>query len=271
MSKISVITINYNNALGLEKTMQSVLAQNFDDYEYIVIDGASTDGSIEIIRKLELQVTYWISEPDSGIYNAMNKGIKKASGDFLLFLNSGDFFTDNEVLSDFVKVVKPQTELCSGNLWLSGRNGEEQKLTPPAELTLHNCIEKGLLHPATFIRRDLFHKYGLYNEQNRIVSDWEFFLLVGGLHSVNYQSIDRDIARFDTDGISSLNQVLLRKETKEVLDKLIPLPIRRDMERLSEFEKLANDKVLLNLDMVKQHKMLFRLLSFIIKVLSKFS
>ena len=96
--KLSIITINFNDAKGLEKTIQSVINQTYKDFEYIVVDGASTDGSVDVIKKYSNKLTHWVSEPDTGIYNAMNKGTRMASGEYCLYLNSGDFLADNDVL-----------------------------------------------------------------------------------------------------------------------------------------------------------------------------
>ena len=98
--KFTVITINYNNADGLRQTILSVVGQTCDDYEYVIIDGGSTDGSVEVIKEREDKISYWVSEKDGGIYNAMNKGVKAARGEYLIFMNSGDIFYDNKVLSD---------------------------------------------------------------------------------------------------------------------------------------------------------------------------
>ena len=97
--KISIITINYNDAKGLYKTIQSVINQSFDNYEFIIIDGGSTDDSLTIIDQYKTKIDYFISEPDTGVYNAMNKGIKIAKGEYLIFMNSGDGFYDENVLS----------------------------------------------------------------------------------------------------------------------------------------------------------------------------
>ncbi|MDR2910496.1 MAG: glycosyltransferase [Bacteroidales bacterium] len=93
--KLSIITINLNNVAGLQKTIESVVKQTFTDYEYIVIDGGSTDGSADIIKQHANKITYWVSEPDKGIYNAMNKGIRVAKGEYCLFLNSGDWLINS--------------------------------------------------------------------------------------------------------------------------------------------------------------------------------
>ena len=96
--KYSIITVNYNNKEGLRKTIESVISQTFRDFEYIVIDGGSSDGSAELLKEYSDKITYWVSEPDKGIYNGMNKGIAKATGDYLNFMNSGDCFYDQQVL-----------------------------------------------------------------------------------------------------------------------------------------------------------------------------
>ena len=114
--KISVITINYNNCKGLQRTLRSVLSQTYPILEYIVIDGGSTDGSVEEIRKLESNIDYWVSESDKGIYHAMNKGIRKATGDYCLFLNSGDSLHDVNTLSEFSACLMPNDDLLMGRI-----------------------------------------------------------------------------------------------------------------------------------------------------------
>ena len=102
MTKVSVITISYNNAEGLRRTIESVVAQNYSDYEYIIIDGGSTDNSLQIIESYASHISYWVSEPDKGVYNAMNKGIAQAKGEYLHFLNSGDCYDENlKIVSDW--------------------------------------------------------------------------------------------------------------------------------------------------------------------------
>ncbi len=213
MPLFSIITINYNNAGGLNKTIGSVIQQTFNDFEYIIIDGASADTSLEVIKSFtsippdiyqpsttnhHSLISYWISEPDTGIYNAMNKGIAVASGKYLLFLNSGDTLNNSNVLSNSASTILNSTELFSGCLTLI-EGGNKKVLTPPIELTLYQSVYSGLTHPNTFIKRTLFDKYGLYNENNKIVSDWEFFLVAGGLNVCNYQSTDLIISCFITD------------------------------------------------------------------------
>ncbi len=215
--KLSVITINKNNAKGLEKTIKSVVNQTFNDFEYIVIDGASTDGSIEIIKKYQDKISHWISEPDKGIYNAMNKGIKLARGEYLLFLNSGDKFYDNNVLENVFKHQFDQ-DIVYGNISLD----EKKIVIPPSKLTLKYFFTRTLPHQSTFIKRKLFYEIGFYNEDLKIVSDWKFFLDALILHSFSYKKIDVLIAVYYSDGISSKQRQLIGKERHKILKSYFP-------------------------------------------------
>lgn len=225
MPKFSIITINYNNAQGLNRTMKSVFNQTSKEFEYIVVDGGSTDTSLEIIQQFNdstIQRFQWISEPDAGIYNAMNKGINMATGDYLLFLNSGDWLSSNDVIERVLSYLNIDFEIVSGELELVKSNTDRIKLFPPKAVNLNYCINAGLTHPNTFIKKELFDKYGYYNEQNKIISDWEFFLIACGLHSCKYKSISVLVSCFEMDGVSNQNDGLLRKETQEALKRLLP-------------------------------------------------
>ena len=146
--KLSVITINYNNRDGLRKTIESVVNQTCKDFEYVIIDGGSTDGSVDVIKEYADRINYWVSEPDKGIYNAMNKGIDVAQGEYCLFLNSGDYLFDNYVLSevalhlDGTDVITGCLKLDTGEFWYAHK-----------EITL-SLLYKGfsLSHPASFIK-----------------------------------------------------------------------------------------------------------------------
>ena len=225
MPQLTIITINRNNANGLSRTLSSILSQSETDFEYIVIDGASTDDSLSVIETFKLsnfQTFKSISEPDSGIYNAMNKGIRMATGEYLLFLNSGDCLASDKVIEQVLLHLNKGYEILSGELELLRNNQEPIRLYPPQTINLNYCINEGLTHPNTFIRRDLFDKYGYYNEKNKIISDWEFFLIVCGLHTVNYKALPFLISCFDMNGVSSQNEELLQNETKKALKRLLP-------------------------------------------------
>ena len=282
MPLFSIITINYNNAGGLNKTIGSVIQQTFNDFEYIIIDGASADTSLEVIKSFtsippdiyqpsttnhHSLISYWISEPDTGIYNAMNKGIAVASGKYLLFLNSGDTLNNSNVLSNSASTILNSTELFSGCLTLI-EGGNKKVLTPPIELTLYQSVYSGLTHPNTFIKRTLFDKYGLYNENNKIVSDWEFFLVAGGLNVCNYQSTDLIISCFITDGISSNpNSKILVKETENVLNRLIPHNILSDLKHFRTLENKLNSDVHYIICYLSHYKYIYIIIKFVLKFL----
>src|ERR1035437_6590798 len=186
MPKLSIITVNLNDKNGLEKTIGSLLAQTFNEFEFIIIDGGSTDGSVEVIKKHPEKIKYWISEPDKGIYNAMNKGILKASGDYFFFLNSGDYLADNKV---FEKIFNkhPTEDILFGNLYVTINEKIVGKAYGKIKLAFSDVYAHTIKHQAAFIRRELFNKFGLYNEKRKIVADWEFFIKTVGLGNVSYK------------------------------------------------------------------------------------
>jgi glycosyltransferase involved in cell wall biosynthesis len=233
MIKLTVITINYNNAFGLRKTVDSIYSQTYKTFEHIIVDGDSNDGSVDTVQQfmteqstVNLDVSTvqqrLISEPDTGIYNAMNKGIRMATGNYLLFLNSGDRLASVDVIEQVLPYLNNENDIVSGELELVKSGSVVTKLFPPKVLNLNYCINAGLTHPNTFIKRDLFDRYGYYNEQNKIVSDWEFFLIACGLNTCKYKSIPVLVSCFEIDGISSRNDELLKKETQEALQRLLP-------------------------------------------------
>lgn len=210
--KLSVITINYNNRDGLRKTVESVINQTSTQYEYIVIDGGSTDGSVDVIKEYTDKIDYWVSEPDKGIYNAMNKGIAVAKGEYCIFLNSGDWFYDNKILSlifphlDGTDVVAGHLKLDTDGIWYA-----------PEEVTMSMLYGgKTLSHPATFIKTSLLKRY-YYDESYKIVSDWKFFIQIFIYDNASYKPINLIISMFDTNGISSTNKNLCTDETFCVL------------------------------------------------------
>lgn len=201
--RLSIITINYNNAIGLEKTIRSIISQSFQNFEYIVIDGASTDMSVEVIKKYSDQINHWISEPDNGIYNAMNKGIKYACAEYLLFINSGDTLYNENVLQNiFTQNVK--NDLVFGDLHRIFPDGHSDIVNSPDHIGIDHMLNDTLCHPVTLIRRVLFQKYGLYREDLHIVSDWAFFLKIIAFGNVTQQHIPVTITSFAMDGMSSL-------------------------------------------------------------------
>lgn len=201
MLKLSIITINLNNVVGLKRTVESVLSQTWQDFEYIVIDGGSTDGSVEFIKQKSNSIDFWISEKDSGIYNAMNKGIRKATGEYLLFLNSGDYLFTNEVLKENVKYFKEYDLICF-NIKVIGIESP-YIYSFPNELIFSDLYFGSLPHQSTFIKKELFQKIGLYDEGLKIVSDWKFFIIALFKYHCTYIKINKTFATFYLGGVSS--------------------------------------------------------------------
>jgi glycosyltransferase involved in cell wall biosynthesis len=215
---ISIITINYDDAPGLERTIRSVAAQTYRGYEYIVIDGGSKDESKKVIEQLAVHISYWVSEPDKGVYNAMNKGIAKASGEYLLFLNSGDVLEDNDSLSRASKYLG-NDDLVYFDLQVQQADGQRRLKTYPDQLDFRYFIFESLPHPGSFIRKTLFDAVGLYNESFKIASDWAFFLIAICKNQCRYKHVASTVSVFHLDGISSIpgNQELIVAEKKQVL------------------------------------------------------
>ena len=289
--KLSIITINYNNAEGLRKTLASVAAQTYADIEHIIVDGGSTDGSVEIIReyadneaiRLEgykairqessedndtmpnrpiAQSPYrheihWISEPDKGIYNAMNKGIRMATGEYIQILNSGDILAADDVTERMMAALAQQVKgkddskvgtnasrlsplasspiqncpaIFYGNMIKVNAAGKVVGKSGYTEYSLRQFYSSTLNHDCAYIRKDLFEEYGLYDEQLKIVSDWKWYLQAIGLGKVKPEYVDIDVTIFDDGGISETNLALRNTERRGVLEELLPPAILWDYD-----------------------------------------
>lgn len=235
---LSIITINRNNASGLEKTMQSVLDQTYKDFEYIVIDGASTDQSVPLIKQLaENHTIRWVSEPDKGIYNAMNKGIQMANGEYIMILNSGDYLVSNHVIEQMHEslIAHSSPKIFYGNIikiWTDGRTIVDKQLREP--ICFYDFY-RGTLNPdGTWIKRELFDEYGYFDESMRICSDWAWFLNAIGLHSTQAKHTDIDAIYFDMTGVSESGEksrITIQQERRKVLENTLPAPILADYDR----------------------------------------
>ena len=235
---LSIITINYNNAAGLEKTMQSVLSQTSDDFEYVVIDGGSNDGSLDVIKRFEKEFgtrIKWVSERDKGIYNAMNKGIRKAQGEYLEFLNSGDCLVDDQVVERMVGelIKRNYPSIIYGNMLKSMPDGKilRDRCFAGEEITLQGMYHGCLNHSPAYIRASLFEKYGLYDESLRICSDWKWYVSAIVLGTERPEYVDTDVTLFDMTGISETNKGLLDSERSALLREMIPSGILADYDK----------------------------------------
>lgn len=217
MSKISIITINYNDKIGLKKTIESVLNQTYNDFEFIVIDGNSNDGSKELIKDYQDKISYWVSEPDSGVYNAMNKGIRAANGEYLLFLNSGDFLLNDTIIEKVLQSIDGNFGIYYGNLIYSLNGVKTQLWTPPKTLSFTYFLSDSLPHPSSFIKRELFEIHFYYSEEYKIVSDWEFYIYCICKMNVSYKHLDLIISDFDNSGVSSIKDNLDKIKTEKIL------------------------------------------------------
>ena len=210
---ISIITINFNNKIGLEKTIQSVIQQTYKSFEFIVIDGSSADGSKDVICEYQSHFSYFVSEPDTGIYNAMNKGILKAKGEYLLFLNSGDILVNKDVIKNALIHLNIE-DVISGDI-LIVENYKTNMGISKDEISLDWFFNISLYHQATFIKRKLFFDYGMYNESFKIGGDYEFFIRLFFREKCTYKHVNIIVAKFTADGISN-NLAYLEINRQEV-------------------------------------------------------
>lgn len=240
MPLLTIITINRNNAPGLEKTIRSVVSQTNFCFEYIIIDGASSDGSIEIVKQHKNSLgdrLKWISEPDNGIYCAMNKGIGMATGDYLQFLNSGDCLADNEVtekmLAELIRNGFPP--ILYGNMLKNFPTGKvlRDRSFAGKSISFLGFYNGTLNHSPAYIRKNLFDKYGLYDESLRIVSDWKWYLQAIILGKEKPVYADIDVTLFDMHGISETNKELDKAERRSVLAELINPSFLADYDQWS--------------------------------------
>lgn len=235
--RLSIITVNLNNRDGLQKTIDSVICQTFTDYEWIVIDGGSTDGSKELLEQYAEHFAYWVSEPDKGIYNAMNKGIRVAKGEYINFLNSGDCFVSKEVLSNVFET--PRTvDLIFGYMMRDSLNGDINNASMmKSKITWIDLYRDGFPHQSSFIRKTLFNKYGLYDESLKVVADWTFFVKAFVYHDSTYEFVPIKISIYASNGISD---VYGWDEREKVQDELFPVMIMKDIPKIESYNRIQS-------------------------------
>lgn len=261
--KLSIITINRNNAEGLRKTMESVFSQTCRDFEYIIVDGASTDDSVDAIKSMvpeqNMNVNgvsvHWISEPDTGIYNAMNKGVRAAKGEYVLMLNSGDFLVDNHVIERILPELDG-TDIIQGNTISDHSDGVCRNRGYGRSNISFLDVQCGhFLHQAAFCRRDLFERFGYFDESYRYVSDTIFFIKTLGYGGASFRYVDIDIAYFDMTGVSCSKDERIvtrhRKEEYEMQHSLFP-------GRLYDFCIASKPKIELY-DLLKKYRLIWKL------------
>ena len=261
---LSIITINYNNAAGLEKTIKSVISQTNKNYEFIVIDGGSSDGSKEIIERHKEQITYWVSEPDKGIYNAMNKGVKVAKGEYCIFMNSGDIFYSSKVIDDFFDKADLTSDIIEGDCCFDG-----SLLRQPRTISGIYMFRNALCHQSTFIKTMLL-KTEPYLENFKIASDWMHMYKTLIIKNGSYQHIDILVCDYDCNGISATNKNLGNLEREQWLRQNLPYKIYEDYVHFTNCkESNISRKLRKELSNIGEDTLFEKTLLFIIKILKQ--
>lgn len=264
--KLSIITVNYNDKVGLKKTIESVVCQAYTDYEYIIIDGGSTDGSYDIIKQYEEQISYWVSERDKGIYNAMNKAIDVAQGEYCIFMNAGDTFCSPMTLADVFAIDCSEDIICGNTVTV------EKRKPAPEEITFRFMFSNAICHQSAFIKTSLMAKYK-YDEKYRIVSDRKFFLQALILDNCSYKKVSVDIVNYDITGYSAENPVLSRLEYDKVLEELFPSRILCDYGREIKgdlYGEMPYDKLFVEIRNRHYRTMVYSLVVCVLRVISYF-
>ncbi len=200
----SIITINFNNSRGLEKTLASIISQTNKDYEIIIIDGLSTDGFEEVIEKYNKHIAYCKSEKDRGISDAFNKGLAKATGHWVLFLNSGDILFDQSVLEKVSLTIRDDDLLILGCLWVINKSGQKLYKSPKSLSPLVS-----LPHQALFFNKLFFEKTGYYSESFKCAMDYDLLLRN---RKIKLKTIDIEVSLMESDGISQTNVIKVHRE-----------------------------------------------------------
>ena len=247
--KLSIITINLNNAKGLRDTIESVIQSTFTDFEYLIIDGGSTDDTIKVIKEYERNIKFWVSEKDTGIYDAINKGIKLAQGEYIYFLNSGDRLYSKDTLFNTAKYFG-NTDFVFGYIVLKYRRGNYIG-KPPYRLSFSYLVRHGINHQATFIKRSWFNDHGIYDITLKYVSDWKYLITSLCKNNASYTVIDEKIAIYDPYGLSAIDKEVVRKEKEKVLNQYFYMFLP-DMENSIKYNKFKIDGIRNKLDYIKR-------------------
>lgn len=262
--KFSIITVNYNNREGLIKTIESVINQSYTDYEYIIIDGGSNDGSAEVIKEYSDRITYWASERDNGVYNAMNKGIAQAKGTYINFMNSGDTFYTHNTLEK-VSTHMDESDFVVGKDYNQDPDtGEVFTTILPTRISMAALYMWTLPHQSAFIRRALFNE-SPYDETLHIVADWKFYLDKIVYEGKTVQLLDMIICNREQEGMSISQASKTVEERHRVLSTLLPPGILKDYETLASLDRSTLYKLLNLLDKKKSR----RWISLFVKVLTR--
>lgn len=256
--KLSIITINYNNAEGLKRTLSSVATQTYHDIEHVIVDAASTDGSVDVIKEYadsSNRMVIWSSEKDKGIYDGMNKGVKKATGDYVWILNSGDCAAAPNVVEKMMTILEDgKIDILLGNIVRVCENKKEYaplsvkliKDENPRQMdvSMYTFYRGTVPQDAAFVKRGLYAKYGYFDEKMKICADWKLYLNMIALGDVVPMHANIDVVLFDMTGISNANNELRLAERKAYLDEILPASILKDYDNhafdIEQMNRLRN-------------------------------
>ena len=236
--KYSIITVNFNNKEGLRKTIESVTHQTFHDFEFIIIDGGSSDGSVDVIKEYDSQIDFWVSEPDGGIYQGMNKGIKKATGEYLNFMNSGDCFYSTDILEKVSNYHSNADFIVGKDYHYNNETHQGHASIQPPRTTMIHFFIATLDHQSSFIKRELFND-SLYDENHRLVSDWIFFTEKIVKENKQVQFIPDIICRREEGGLSEQQREKNRKEINGYHHHFLPYGVYKDYATLTKLDKTS--------------------------------
>lgn len=215
--KITIITVVFNAILYLEETIKSILSQDYNNIEYIIIDGESKDGTVNIIRKYEKYISYWISESDNGIYDAMNKGIDIATGEWINFMNAGDTFYSNDTISTVINNLQSNTDLISGNIYYFDDKNEKKYLRQEEiNYPMQNmfCYHQSLF-TKTSIMKDI-----KFSTEFKVSGDYDFVLKCY-MKNYKFQYLDIPIANFRAGGMAESQNIIARIEDMFIQSKYL--------------------------------------------------
>jgi glycosyltransferase involved in cell wall biosynthesis len=268
--KLSIITINYNNAAGLKKTLDSVAVQTWSEFEHIIIDGGSADESVDVIQcyadlYADKYPIKWISEPDRGVYDAMNKGIKMAMGEYCLFMNGGDSLFSPMTLNQIALDDYAEDLIVGYSLEEKSNRTIKYSLS---RLSLLEVMQYGISHQAMFIKRLLFEQLGYYSTDLKILSDCEF-LYKCALKEVSFINLNECVALVEPGGLSNTMLEQMKNEV-EIIKRVLPSSIKEDYQYILSKKQIHN----IAIDWFEKSQYLFRVYSkfnrFINKIRNKF-
>jgi glycosyltransferase involved in cell wall biosynthesis len=207
--KISLLTVSFNSALTIKDTISSIRSQDYKNIEYIVVDGNSTDRTIEIIKSYDSFISKWISEPDKGIYDAMNKAIQMATGDVVGILNSDDFYFNNQIVSQIANAFSDESiDAVFGDLVFIDPNNLDKVVRKYSSAKWYpSKFARGFMpaHPTVFIRRKYYEQFGLFKTDYKIAADYELLIRFLYVHKLKYKYLPITMVKMRRGGVSSRN------------------------------------------------------------------